>query len=150
MRITKAGFVFTVLSALVVLPTQAAPVTFHAVGNPDVSGFITFDNAFFPGGTLDFVSNTAITDLSITAFGATFTLADVVTGDQTIVNVKRFAASRRTGYVFAVGRPGRYFEIIGHRARGELALVPAIRVRDHQNTFVPRLANKCHAAAVGG
>jgi hypothetical protein len=81
----------TVLFALILLaiwsiPAQAAQVTFNATGQPNVTGFVQFDNSFFLGGTFDQVSNTHITNLSITAFGAVFNLANVDTTANTYIN----------------------------------------------------------------
>ena len=88
MLVKRIATVFAVASALVFAPltTQATVVTFYATGNPDVSGFVQFDDTSFPGGTFDFISNTNIVGLAITAFGKVFDFGDVVTADTTIID----------------------------------------------------------------
>ena len=75
-----------ILLAMSAMSARADLITFTATGNPDVSGFVQFDDSFFPGGAFDFVLNSAITDLSITAFGFLFGLGDVVITDFTIID----------------------------------------------------------------
>ena len=66
---------------------QAAPITFVATGNPDVVGFITFDDSLFDGTVKQQISNSTILALSLTVFGATFDLDDVaVAGDVTFID----------------------------------------------------------------
>lgn len=73
--------------ALCMAPTvQAAPVTFTATGDANVSGFVTFDDSAFDGTTFQFVSNSNITALSLTVFGTVFDLGDVVVADDTIID----------------------------------------------------------------
>ena len=68
------------------IPAQAALITFNATGDPDVTGYVQFDDSFFLGGILDQVSNTAISDLSITVSGVAFSLGNVNTQGNTFVN----------------------------------------------------------------
>ena len=75
-----------VLVAMSAMSARADLITFTATGNPDVSGFVQFDNSFFPGGAFDAIQNSHITDLSITAFTFVFGLGDVVTTDVTFIN----------------------------------------------------------------
>jgi len=85
----KALRYYLMLGFLLCLGTtgaRAALITFNATGDPDVSGFVQFDDSLFNGGTFQFVLNTAVTDLSLTAFGASFSFADVVTTDFTIID----------------------------------------------------------------
>lgn len=65
---------------------NAALVTFTATGNANVSGYVQFDDSSFDGTSSQFVSNSEIVDLSLTAFGEVFTLADVITTADTIIN----------------------------------------------------------------
>ncbi|MFN7938988.1 MAG: hypothetical protein U0R19_37010 [Bryobacteraceae bacterium] len=59
----------------------AGPVTYDLVGDPDVSGFVTFN---LPAGVgLTNVSNSNVTALSIVVGGESFSLGDVLTGDST-------------------------------------------------------------------
>ena len=71
---------------LVPMMGWAALVNFNATGDPDVSGYVQFNDSFFNGASDQFVENTAITDLSLTVFGVTFSLADVVTWDFTLID----------------------------------------------------------------
>jgi hypothetical protein len=64
---------------------QAAPITFTATGNADVVGFVTFDDSLFDGTNDQRIDNTSILALSITVFGQTFSLGDIV-GDQTVMD----------------------------------------------------------------
>jgi hypothetical protein len=75
-----------VLLSATVIRAQAAPITFVATDDPGVSGFVTFDDAVFDGSAFQFVSNTAVLDLALTAFGAIFTTSDVVTAASTFIN----------------------------------------------------------------
>jgi hypothetical protein len=65
---------------------QAATITFYATGHPEVDGFVSFDDAAFDGSDFQFVPNTAIVDLFVTAFGAVFGFEDVVISDSTIID----------------------------------------------------------------
>jgi hypothetical protein len=65
---------------------SAAPIRFVATGNANVSGYVEFDDADFDGSPFQFLSNSEILDLSLQVFGETFTLADVVTTDDTIID----------------------------------------------------------------
>jgi hypothetical protein len=73
---------------LMVVPAiaAAAPIRFVATGNANVSGYVEFDDADFDGTNFQFLFNSEILDLSLEVFGESFTLADVVTGDQTIID----------------------------------------------------------------
>lgn len=62
----------------IVSAAQAAPITFTATGNANVSGFVTFDDSLFDGTTFQPVSNSTITALSLTVLGTVFDLSDVV------------------------------------------------------------------------
>jgi len=74
-------------AALCLAPTvQAAPVTFTAAGNANVTGTVTFDDSVFDGTNFQFVQNTDIVGLSLTVFGVAFDLGDVVTGDYSIID----------------------------------------------------------------
>ena len=65
---------------------KAALVDFNATGLASVTGFDQFDDASFDGSANQFVSNSAITDLSLTVFGVSFDLSDVVAADSTIID----------------------------------------------------------------
>jgi hypothetical protein len=65
---------------------HAAPIKFTATGNADVVGFIMFDDATFNGSTFQSISNGLILDLSLTVFGVTFDLDDVVASDVTFID----------------------------------------------------------------
>lgn len=65
---------------------QAAPITFVATGHADVSGYFTIDDTALTGSSEEFYLNTIITDLNLTAFGETFTFADVAFDDETIID----------------------------------------------------------------
>jgi hypothetical protein len=82
LRSVLAGIVLTLASSTV----HASIIQFNAVGSADVTGYVLFDDSAFPGGSFDFVSNSAITGLSLTVFGFTFSFGDVVTTDSTIIN----------------------------------------------------------------
>ena len=76
----------TALMSLFAFNANAALVKFTATGSPDVSGYVVFDDSSFTGSTADFVSNTAITDLSLTVLGYNFSFADVISSAQTIID----------------------------------------------------------------
>ena len=82
----KAVLAAGLLMALGPMAANAGLVTFTATGNPDISGYVQFDDSFFDGSTFQYLSNAAITDLSLTVFGAVFTFADVAVGDDTIMD----------------------------------------------------------------
>lgn len=65
---------------------QASLITFNATGVAGVSGFVQFDDLSFDGSTNQFLPNSLITDLMLSVFGQTYTLADVATGDSTIID----------------------------------------------------------------
>jgi hypothetical protein len=65
---------------------QASLITFNATGVAGVSGYVQFDDTSFDGTSSQFLSNTTITDLMLSVFGQTYTLADVATGANTIIN----------------------------------------------------------------
>jgi len=65
---------------------EAATVTFYATGVAGISGFVAFDDTTFDGSPNQFVSNTAITNLSLDVFGELFSLADVNTGASTLID----------------------------------------------------------------
>jgi hypothetical protein len=85
MKLTKT---LCAAAALAFASTGASAnlVTFYATGSPDVSGYVQFDDSAFLGGTFDFISNTAITDLSLTVLGYSFVFADAATSDETIID----------------------------------------------------------------
>ncbi len=60
---------------------NASLITFNAVGDPSVSGFVQFDDTNFTG----FISNTDITALSLTVMGFSFNFGDVVASDNTVI-----------------------------------------------------------------
>lgn len=91
LKLFAAGMMF----ALAPMASSAALINFNATGNPNVSGFVQFDDSAF--NAFQFVLNTAITDLSLTAFGASFALADVVTTDSTIINSSGLTPLIRNG-----------------------------------------------------
>jgi hypothetical protein len=64
----------------------AATVTFTATGVAGVSGYVSFDDSLFDGTAFQFLSNNAIVDLSLNVFGSLFTLGDVVTSANTIID----------------------------------------------------------------
>lgn len=66
------------LALLAAPAVEAAPITFVATGNANVSGSLTFDSSAFDGSSDQGISNTNITALSLTVFGQVFTLSDVV------------------------------------------------------------------------
>ncbi|WP_395341675.1 hypothetical protein PN836_019820 [Ningiella sp. W23] len=74
------------LTFLMFSSAQAALIKFNATGVVGVSGFVEFDDSTFDGSSDQFLSNTAITDLSLNVFGEVFSLADVATGDSTIMD----------------------------------------------------------------
>jgi len=82
----KRSYYLVLMLALSPSLSWGSLVNFHATGNPDVSGYVQFDDSSFDGSTSQFLLNSSITDLSLTAFGSVFTLADVVTADTTIIN----------------------------------------------------------------
>jgi len=65
---------------------KAALVDFNATGLASVTGFVQFDDTSFDGTASQFLSNSAITDLSLTVFGVSFDLGDVVVIDDTIID----------------------------------------------------------------
>lgn len=75
-----AAFILTVVSTT----ANATLVTFDAVGSSDVSGFVQFNDSAFLGWAS--VSNSNITDLSLSVLSYTFDLSDVVTTSSTIVD----------------------------------------------------------------
>ena len=85
-RLPRVFLSFLAIALLSSLSAQAAPITFTATGNANVVGYVRFDSADFDGTNFQFLLNTEVVDLAITAFGATFTLADVVTSDFTIID----------------------------------------------------------------
>lgn len=68
------------------MAADAGVVTFTATGSADVSGFVQFDDTTFSGTGIDWISNTAITALSLTVFGYSFGPGDVVTTDATLID----------------------------------------------------------------
>ena len=77
----------TYLLAAVVLifassTVNASIVTFEAVGSPNVTGYVQFD-VTFNGTNFQLINNTAITGLSLTAYGYTFAFGDVWTAGLT-------------------------------------------------------------------
>lgn len=64
----------------------AATITFTATGVAGVSGYVSFDDSLFDGTGSQFLSNSQIVDLSLNVFGSLFTLGDVVTLDDTIMD----------------------------------------------------------------
>jgi len=85
-RLPRVFLSFLALAISFSLPAQAAPITFTATGNANVVGYVTFDDADFDGTDFQLLLNTDVVDLSIVAFGASFTLTDVVTSDLTIID----------------------------------------------------------------
>ena len=85
---TRTQRIFLALLAVLLSPmaANADPINFNATGVAGVSGYVQFDDADFDGTASQFLSNSLITDLALTVFGQVFTLADVVTGDDTIIN----------------------------------------------------------------
>lgn len=73
----------TVVLAFISTTANATLINFNAVGSTDVSGYVQFDDTFFGGGS---VSNSAITDLSLTVLGISFGFGDVVASDSTIID----------------------------------------------------------------
>ncbi len=65
---------------------QATLINFNATGVAGVSGYVQFDDTSFDGSSFQFLSNTAVTDLMLTVFGEVYTLADVVTSADTIMD----------------------------------------------------------------
>jgi hypothetical protein len=65
---------------------QATLINFNATGVAGVSGYVQIDDSSFDGSASQFLSNTAITDLMLTVFGEIYTLANVATGDDTIID----------------------------------------------------------------
>ncbi|MEN6587585.1 MAG: PEP-CTERM sorting domain-containing protein [Sulfuricella sp.] len=74
------GVFFTVGQA------QASLFTFTATGDPNVSGFVQFDDLGFDGSNFQLVPNSFITALALSVFGQTYTLADVATGASTVID----------------------------------------------------------------
>lgn len=64
---------------------HAGLINFNVSGE-EVSGFIQFNDDDFDGSSFQFVSNSFITDLMLTVFDQSFTLADVVTRDITLID----------------------------------------------------------------
>jgi len=83
---TCSAVVCVCLLLTAIQTAQAGSVTFFATGHPSVSGFVTFDDANFLGGTFDTIPNTDVIALDLTAFGFTFDLGDVVTTDFTFID----------------------------------------------------------------
>jgi PEP-CTERM motif len=72
---------------LTVGQAQASLITFTATGNPDISGFVQFDDlGLVYGAPSQALSNTFITALNLDVFGQTYFLADVSTGDFTYID----------------------------------------------------------------
>jgi hypothetical protein len=65
---------------------QAALITFNATGVAGISGYVQFDDTGFDGSVDQFVLNTSITALDLNVFGELYTLADVVTGADTVID----------------------------------------------------------------
>src|SRR5688572_25084610 len=68
------------------LAANAGLIRFVPVGEPLVSGYIDFDDADFNGTNFQFLLNSLIRDLSLSANGNLFSLADVVTNHATIID----------------------------------------------------------------
>lgn len=79
------GYLFVAILAFATTNANATLINFNAVGSSDVSGYVQFDDSLFGSG--GFISNTAITDLSLTVLGISFDFGDVVASDQTIIDV---------------------------------------------------------------
>ena len=86
MKRTKSTFLALVAVLLSPMAANANLITFTATGVEGVSGYVQFDDAAFDGTSLQLLSNSWITDLSLSVFGQIFTFADVVTGDDTIMD----------------------------------------------------------------
>ena len=54
------------------------PITFNATGAAGMSRYVQFDDGVFDGTIVQYVPHTFITALGLNAFGALFSLADVV------------------------------------------------------------------------
>lgn len=65
-------------------PAAADETKFQATGAATVSGFVEFDSSAISGGFT--VSNSNITDLSLTVMGYSFDFGDVDTGASTLFN----------------------------------------------------------------
>lgn len=74
------------VSTLGLVEGEAAPLTFTATGVPGITGSVTFDGSQFDGSSFQFLSNSAVLDLTLDVFGSTFTFVDVVTTDLTIID----------------------------------------------------------------
>ncbi|MBU3021294.1 PEP-CTERM sorting domain-containing protein [Aestuariibacter sp. A3R04] len=81
---TLRFFSLTIVLFLVTSVANAALIRFNATGVAGVSGFVEIDDSLFDGTSSQFVSNSFFTDLSLDVFGELFSLADVVTTDNTI------------------------------------------------------------------
>jgi hypothetical protein len=69
---------------------QASLITYNATGVTGISGYVQFDDISFDGSTFQAVPNTFITDLMLSVFGETYTLADVDTGASTYIDSSGF------------------------------------------------------------
>jgi hypothetical protein len=67
-------------------PVRAATITFEARGVQGVSGFVSIDDHDFDGTNWQYISNSRIVDLSLTAFGQVFTLQHVTTASGTFID----------------------------------------------------------------
>ena len=85
---------YFVLAASVLLFTfgqaHATLINFNATGVTGVSGYVQFDDVVFDGTSSQELPNTTITDLMLTVFGESYTVADVALGALTFVDSTGF------------------------------------------------------------
>lgn len=83
----KAGFAIVFALLVFSAQSQASLINFNATGVGGISGYVQMDDSLFDGSTFQFISNASlITDLSLNVFGQVFSFADVVGGDNTIID----------------------------------------------------------------